>query len=209
MTPTEVIVADDHPVLRHGLQALLSNEPDIAIVAEATTGEEAAGLCVDRQPDVLLLDLSMPGQSARDTVSQVRERAPETGIIVLTAHRDPATARDLLGLGARGYVLKDDAPEAVGEAIRAVLSGRRWCSAGIVWSPHDEAEPAGTPRLTDREQELMELLVQGHDVNGIAETLVLSGQTVRNYLHTLYRKLGVTSRAQAVIWAYQHGFARR
>jgi DNA-binding NarL/FixJ family response regulator len=209
MTPTEVVIADDHPVLRHGLQALLSNEPDIAIVAEATTGEEAAGLCVDRQPDVLLLDLSMPGQSARDTVSQVRERAPETGIIVLTAYRDPAAARDLLGLGARGYVLKDDAPEAVGEAIRAVLSGRRWCSAGIVWSPHDEAEPAGTPRLTDREQELMELLVQGHDVNGIAETLVLSGQTVRNYLHTLYRKLGVTSRAQAVIWAYQHGFARR
>lgn len=106
-------------------------------------------------------------------------------------------------------MLKGDGPEAVAEAIRAVRSGRRWCSAGIVWLPDDDTESAQTPHLTEREREIVDLLVQGHDVNGIAETLSLSGQAVRNHLHTPYRKLGVSCRADAVNWAYQHGFAHR
>lgn len=206
---TEVIVADDHPVLRHGLRALLDHETDISIVAEASTGEAAADLCVDWQPHVLLLDLSMPGQPARQTLSQVAERAPETRVIVLTAYHDPASARALIDLGARGYVLKDDAPEAVAQAIRAVRAGSTWFSSGALHEPDAAAEQITSVPLTARERQIVDLLAQGHDVNGVAETLLLSCQTVRNYLHTVYRKLGVASRADAVVWAYQHGFPQR
>jgi len=210
MTMIRVLLADDHPIVRQGLRALLADEPEIAVVGEATTGDEVQEACRTLQPDVLLLDLSMPGPPAADTVRSLRVLSPAIQIVMLTAHRDEAAVRELVSLGVGGYVLKDDEPETVAEAIVQVAGGGTWFSAwameALVHGPGSVTSKGQAPHLTSREKVLLELVKKGWNNKHIATELSLGDQSVRNYLRVLYGKLGGTSRPEAVVWTHEHEF---
>lgn len=207
--PIRVLLADDHPLVRAGLRAILAVNPDIVLVGEAITGDEVRHLSGDLHPDVLVLDLSMPGPPATETVAHIRAHWPTLQIVILTAHDAAIHARELVALGVAGYVLKDDPLDAVVQAIRAVAAGGTWFSRSIMAKlvpgqsivPSEEALPA----LTARERQLLRLLIGGWDTSRLAVTLGVTEQTLRNYLSRLYDKLGVHTRAEATAWAHHHG----
>ena len=204
--PIRVLLADDHPLVRAGLRATLATAPDLALVAEAATADEAQRLCHEHGPDVLLLDLAMPGPPPAATVAYVGEQCPRTRVIVLTAHDEEAYARGLIAMGVAGYVLKDEAPEALVQAIRSVAQGGSWFSYAVIRKLAEPERPApAAGALTGRERQLLGLLAQGWDNARIAGELHLSEQTVRNYLSRLYAKLGVRSRPEAMAWLRDHG----
>ncbi len=205
-TPIRVLLADDHPLVRAGLRATVALADDIVLIGEATTGEEAQQLCRELTPDILLLDLHMPGPPPSATVAYLRDACPATRVLVLTAHDEDAYVRALLAAGVAGYVLKDEVPETLLHAIRGVAGGGVWFSQGIaaklvsILGNHRDA----ARELTERERELLRALEQGWDNARIASALNLSEQTVRNYLSRLYGKLQVRSRAEAMVWLREH-----
>lgn len=203
-----VALADDHALVRSGLRAVLADEPDIEVVGEATTGDAARQLCIELQPDVLLLDLAMPGPPAIDTGAFLHSHAADTRIVILSGYCDGHAARELVSLGVVGYVLKDDEPEVVAEAIRCAARGGTWFSRllldALAASLRVLVTADGSCDFTDRERELLALVRHGRDNKRIADELCLGEQTVRNYLRGLYRKIGVTSRAEAVVWTHEH-----
>lgn len=201
----QILLADDHPVVRRGLRALIAVQPDMALVGEATTGEEAQAHCVALRPDILLLDLSMPGAPAVDTMRFIGEKAPEAKVIMLTAYQDEAAARELLRLGIKGYILKDDNAERLIEAIRNVAAGETHMTPRMLAAlVRGAAAREQLPHFTGREKELLALLRKGWGNKQIAGELHLEVQTVRNYLRPLYAKLGIHSRPEAVAWAHEH-----
>jgi DNA-binding NarL/FixJ family response regulator len=204
--PIRVLLADDHPVVRAGLRTTLESEPDIVVVGEATDGDQAQQHCRALQPDVLVLDLNMPGPPAPATVSFVQAHCPNVRVVVLTAYDDDAYVRGLIEAGVGGYVLKDEAPEALVQAVRSVVHGGTWFSQPVVTKfVRASARPPTTgPPLTERERQLLRLLAQGWDNARIAEESHLGEQTVRNYVSRLYGKLGVRTRAEAIVWARDH-----
>jgi DNA-binding NarL/FixJ family response regulator len=207
--PIRVVLADDHPVVRAGLRLTLTAEPDIVLAGEATSGDEARRLVRELQPDVLLLDLSMPGPPAAETVAYLRERWPALRVLVLTAYDDDIYVRGLVAAGVAGYVLKDELAETLIQAIRSIVRGGAWFSQRVIdkFMHPGQPLPLVAPELTDRERQLLGLLTEGRDNARIAEALYLSEQTVRNYLSRLYAKLGVHTRTEAVVWARDHGLA--
>jgi DNA-binding NarL/FixJ family response regulator len=200
--PIRVLLADDHPLVRAGLRATVAGAADIALVGEATTGEEVRRLCEELAPDVVLLDLQMPGPPPTATVAYLHEHCPGTRVLVLTAHDGDAYVLGLLAAGVAGYVLKDEVPEALLHAIHAVAGGGAWFSQGVMaaLARSVASREAGGPHLTPRERALLAALERGWDNARIAATLHLSEQTVRNYLSRLYAKLNVRSRAEAMAW---------
>lgn len=206
----QVILADDHPLIRSGLRSRLQEEPGIAIVGEASHGDMAMRQCQDLQPDVLVLDLNMPGPPATSIVSYVHVRCPEMRILILTAYDDDAYVRGLVSAGISGYVLKDEAPDALVDAVKSVANGGTWFSRAVVAKLVKQPDQIRSgPHLTPREQELLDLLGRGWDNWRLANELHLSEQTVRNYLSRLYSKLGVQTRAAAIVWARDHGLEPR
>jgi DNA-binding NarL/FixJ family response regulator len=204
--PIRVLLADDHPFIRAGLRTTLDTETDIVVAGEAEDGDDAQRQCTALQPDILVLDINMPGPPAVATLAAVRELCPSTRVIILTAYNDDAYVRGLLQAGALGYVLKDDAPEALVQAVRSVAQGGSWFSQAVVANlviPDADGE-SDTPSLTERESQIVRLIGQGWDNTQIAEELHLSEQTVRNYVSRLYGKIGVQTRAEAVVWARDH-----
>jgi DNA-binding NarL/FixJ family response regulator len=204
-----VVLADDHPLVRAGMRTTLSAQSDIALVGEAADGFEAQHLCRELQPDVLLLDLNMPGPRPVDTVAALRQLCPSVKVLILTAYDDDAYIRGLVGAGVAGYVLKDEAPETVVVAIRAVMQGGTWFSRPVIAKLANrvtgtEATPH-IPALTDRERQLLQMIAQGWDNVRIATELNLAEQTVRNYISRLYEKMGVRSRGEAIVWARENG----
>lgn len=206
MATIRVLLADDHPLVRQGLRAMLSPEPDLTVIGEAATGEEAQRLCVELRPDVLLLDLSMPGPPAVDTAARVRRLSPGTRIVILTGCRDWAVGRTLLHQGVSGYVLKDDEPESVERAIRRVAAGDLWLSPQVVAELAANPASAAQPDLTTRQCDVLSRLSRGWSIARIAEDLGVREQTIRNYLRAIYEKLNVHSRTEAALWARDHGF---
>lgn len=212
--PIRILLADDHPFVRAGIRATLTEESDFAVVGEAETGYETQQLFQELQPDVVLLDLNMPGPSAVETVTYLRKKHPNTKVIILTAYDDEAYIRGMMGSGVDGYILKDEAPETVVQAIRMVLVGGKWFSNSIV---EILTQPAGdnnaiTPKdagLTRREWQLLEMLAQGWSNAHIAAELQLADQTVRNYISRLYDKLCVETRAEAIVWAVKYGLGEK
>lgn len=205
--PCRILLADDHPLIRSGLRVRLEAEPDLAVVGEAADGAQAQQFCQELRPDVLVLDLNMPGPSSSAIVAYVREHCPELAVLVLTAFDDDAYVRAMLAAGVAGYVLKDEAPDALVDAVRSVAHGGTWFSRAVVTTLAHP--PAGADLgLSRREWELLGLLVQGWDNARMAAELALGEQTVRNYLSRLYSKLGVQTRAAAMVWAHERGIGR-
>lgn len=197
-----VVIADDHPLIRAGLQSSLTSEADLLVVGEAANGEETQHVCEDQQPDVLLLDLRMPGPSALDILAYLQQHCPNTRVLMLTAFDDEAHVRGLVEAGVAGYMLKEEAPAAVSEAIRAVMQGCIWFSQSVA---QRLAQPTESTTLTQREQEVLRLLAHGETNRKIAEELCVAEITVRFHLRNIYNKIDVGTRSQAVRWAMQHG----
>lgn len=208
-----VIIIDDHPVVRAGIRTVLDQTSDITVVTEGTTGAEALNLTAQHQPDVLVLDVSLPDVSGMEVTHQLQERETAPAILVLTAHNDSQTVFELLENGAMGYVLKDEALETLAKAVRAAARGESWLSPTVArqvvrravapQNPPSEAPPYLS--LTPREMDVLRLLAQGLDNAAIAAQLVITKRTVQNHVSNIYNKLEVNSRTEAALWAIRQG----
>ncbi len=207
LNTVRIVLADDHPLIHTGIRATLGAEIDLQLVGEAAEGEEARRICVETRPDVLLLDLSMPGPPPGETVDYVRAYCPSTKILILTAYDDDAYVRALVNAGVAGYMLKDEAPESLVRAVRAVAQGDGWFSRSIVTklSHLQRSEKNVGSDLNHRERQVLRLMMQGHDNATIASELSLAVQTVNNYVSRLYTKLQVKSRAEALVYVRKSG----
>ena len=200
-----IVLADDHHLVRCGLHLLLEAEDDLDVVADAGTAGDALESVVALRPDVLVLDLNMPGElTALDAIPLVRDIAPDTAVVVLTMHRDPAYARRALKSGALGYVLKDSADGELVEAVRRAADGESYLTpqfgAAAAYGPGGVAD-----ELTPRELEVLRLIALGHTNAAIAERLVLSVRTVESHRAHIQQKLRLTKRSELVRYALEHG----
>lgn len=214
-SPIRVLLADDHPLVRAGIRATLCGEPDLIFVGEAANGIEARSLSEELEPDVLLLDLSMPGPPAVETVTYLRERCPNTKVLILTAYDDDAYVRGLIKAGVAGYILKDEVPEAVVRALHSVRDGGTWFSRPLMQRlaktpsfASDTTEEGDEPQLTGREVQILLLLVEGQTDREIGQALNVAERTVRYCLRNIYDKLGVSNRTEAAFRASQLGLGR-
>jgi two-component system response regulator NreC len=209
-TPTiGIVLADDHPVVRRGLRLLLDEEPDFAVLAEAGNVTEARRYVLGHHPQVLVLDLNMPGGSSREAIPGLRVEFPETHIVVLTMQQDPAYARDALAAGATGYVLKQAADGELVQAVRCAAAGERYLNPRLGARIAAES-PRGRPgNLSERELEVLRLIALGHTTAEIAQQLFISARTVESHRSSIHQKLLVSSRADLVRFALDHHLVDR
>lgn len=208
-----MLIADDHPVVRRGLSALLTTAGGFEVVGEAADGESAVRETQLLGPDVVLMDVRMPGMDGVEATRRIRAAVPTTAVLVLTMYDDDATVFTAMQAGARGYLLKGAEQEDIGDAIRAVARGQAIFGPGIAVrllgyfsAPPALGEDAGPfPQLTRREREILELLAAGRRTTHIADTLFLSPNTVSNNLTNIFVKLEVADRTEAIIRAREHG----
>ena len=216
MDQIRVLIADDHPFFRDGLRVLLEATPDTEFVGEAMDGGEVVTLATEILPDVILMDLRMPGLGGIEATRKILEKTPETGILVVTMVEDDDSVFAAMRAGARGYLLKGADKEEMLLAIRAVARGEAVFGPGIArrliryFSSPPASTPVRTPRsvfpeLTDREREILALVAAGKNNQEIAGQLFLSLKTVRNYVSNIFTKLQVADRAQAIIRARKAG----
>lgn len=199
-----VVLADDHNVIRAGLRSMLEAEDDLRVIGEADDAASAAKLVEARRPDVLVLDLQMPGAEPRQDVPRLRESAPETQVVVLTMQNDPRSARDLLRAGAAGYVLKQAADRQLREAIRVAAGGGSFVDPELGGALAKlEADPL--EGLGEREVDLLRLVALGHTNREIAEQLFLSVRAIEVNRAKLLEKLGIESRPELVRFAIANG----
>jgi DNA-binding NarL/FixJ family response regulator len=212
METVRVLIADDHPLFRKGLRSLLESEPNIEVIGEARTGDEAIAIADTSHPDVILLDLKMPGRSGFEAARAISAISPHIHILVVTLFQDDESIFSALRAGARGYVLKDTSEEEMLRAIQAVASGEAIFSPGVASrmlgffaSSREELPQDIFSDLTSREREILELIARGMANTTIAERLYITLKTVRNHVSNIYGKLQVADRAQAVIRARDAG----
>ena len=210
--PLRILIADDHPLYRHGLVALLKQEADFDVVGEATTGEEAIARAAEVRPDIILMDIRMPGVNGIDATRRILSTQSQVRILIVTMFEDDASVFTAMRAGARGYILKDADKAEMLRAIRAVGSGEAIFSPAIATrmmdffaAPRPQAIAHAFPDLTDREREILNLMAQGLNNVEIANRLVLSHATVRNYVSSIFSKLQVADRAQAIVRARDAG----
>ena len=203
-----VLIADDHRIDREGLQRLLSETPDIRVLAEATTGNDVASALATIPIDVVVLDVSMPGSPFLDTLRMLREQHPTVRVIVLSAHGEEEYAVRAVRAGASAYVTKERSPEELVGAIRVAAQGRRFISASVAELlaadvVRDETLPAHS-KLSDREFQVLRLLGSGRGAKDVAATLGLSVKTVSTYRTRLLEKLGLRTTAELIRYAIEH-----
>lgn len=206
-----ILVADDHPVFRFGLRTLLESQKDMVVVGEAESGEETVRRAAALQPDVVLMDVNMPGLNGLEATQQITASAPDVAILIITMFDDD-TVFTAMQAGARGYLLKGAHGRETLRAIRAVANGEVIFSPGVAEQMTAYfargMKPAGEvpfPDLTPRESEVLELLAQGLTNAAIAEKLVLSPKTIRNQVSNIFGKLQVASRSEAIVKAREAG----
>ncbi len=200
-----VVLADDHVLVRHGLRMLLDRRPEIEVVAEVGDADAALEAVEANRPDVLVLDLNMPGRAPLDALGDLGARAPEVAVVMLTMEQDGALARRALDLGARGYVLKQAAEEELVAGIRTVAAGGRHVSAAVEAALRAAPQADGSPDdLTERELEVLRLVALGHTNSEIATQLDISVRTVESHRTHVQHKAGVASRAELVRYALDH-----
>jgi DNA-binding NarL/FixJ family response regulator len=210
--PIRILIADDHPIFRFGMCTLLTALPDMTVVGEAVTGQKAIQLTETLLPDLVLMDINMPGINGIEATARIHEQHPHTAILIVTMLDDDSVFAAMRA-GARGYLLKGAEPAETVRAIRAVASGEAIFSAGVAQrvmdyfahSPAAPAHPAALSDLSEREREVLTLIAQGLTNTAIAERLVLSPKTVRNYISEIYSKLQVADRVQAMLRARESG----
>lgn len=209
MTPIKILIADDHPVFRFGLKALLATEPDLDVVGEAASGKDAVALALTLTPDVILMDINMPDLNGIEATRQIVQTRPSTGILILSMLEDD-TVFSAMRAGARGYLLKGSEGEATIQAIRVIAEGGTIFSPGIAervmaYFSRGSRQPELFPELTVREREILDLIARGLTNQAIADRLVLSSKTVRNQVSAIYSKLQVASRGDIVARAKEAG----
>ncbi len=213
MTRTySVLIADDHPLFRKGMRALLGTMADITLAGEAGSGPEAVELALAVQPDVVLMDLQMPGGSGLAAIRELSRRSPNVRVLVVTLFEDDESVFEALRAGAHGYILKDADEGEMMRAIRAVSEGEAIFSPAIAARLMDyfavarrEVPREVFPELTEREREILSLIARGESNAAIAERLTISVKTVRNHVSNIYGKMQVADRAQAAIRAREAG----
>ena len=206
-----VLMADDHEIFRDGVRKLLESEDDIKIVGEASNGNECVHMLAKLKPDILLLDLRMPGKDGLAVLEETNPDSLTTRIIVLTAAEDERDAVRAMRLGARGIVLKQSASDLLVKSIHRVHGGEIWMDSRITAEvmkafaqSSDNGPRRGKPLLSDREKEIVQLLAQGYRNKEIGEKLFISEQTVKNHLHNIFDKLGVSDRLELALYAIHH-----
>ena len=210
MDPIRVLLADDHPVVRSGLRALLDSLSGYEVVAEAADGEAAVREAQLTKPDVVLMDIRMPGLDGIEATRRMRSAAPDTAILVLTMFDDDDTVFAAMRAGAMGYLLKGAEQDEIDRGIRAVVAGEAIFSPGVaqrvlgfLTAPRADADPF--PELTTREREVLSLVAAGRRNQAIAEELFLSPKTVANHISSIFVKLAVADRSEAIVRARQGG----
>ncbi|HLH27106.1 MAG TPA: response regulator transcription factor [Chloroflexota bacterium] len=209
-----VLLVDDHAVVRKGLRALFDREPDVEIVGEAESGEEALQLLERHRPDVILMDLEMPGMGGVEATRRIGARHPDAKIVVLTSHAAEEDVFPALKAGAVGYLLKHSAPDEVLRAIRQAQRGETALHPAVarmvlqeVQRPAQPRQPLTAEPLSARELEVLRLLARGLSNQEIADTLVVGEATVRSHVSAILRKLQLASRTQAALYALREGLA--
>lgn len=218
----DVIIIDDHPIVRAGMRSVLETTTDIQVIAEGDDGSDALRLVVELKPDVLVLDLNLPDINGIDVARKLSQEDVSTAILVLTAHNDRQTVFGLLECGAIGYVLKDEALETLANAVRAAARGESWLSPSVATQVVQAAlEQTSSDNmqgeysliasdenigLTSREREVLSLLAHGLDNTSIARELVVTKRTVQNHVSNIYGKLGVETRTEAMLYAIRKGW---
>ena len=209
--PIRVLVVDDHALFRRGLEMVLEQEPDIEVVGEASDGTEAVEVATETTPDVVLMDVRMPRRGGIDACTAIKDAVPSTKIIMLTISDEEADLYDAIKAGAMGYLLKEISIEEVASAIRAVHGGQSLISPSMaskllnefasMIKRTDERQQVPTPRLTDREMEVLRLVAKGLNNRDIAKQLYISENTVKNHIRNILEKLQLHSRMEAVVYA--------
>ncbi len=204
-----VLLVDDHAVVRTGFRLLLQAHPDITVAGEADSGESACQRYLELTPDVVVMDLGMPGMGGLEALRRIRAHHAQARVLALSAHDDSLLARRALREGARGFLSKRSAPEALLEAISAVAAGQRYLDPNLAQKlALDEVEGAGksaVERLSEREFEVFVRLAGGASVQRIADDLKLSGSTVGTHLYNIKQKLGASNQAELTLIAIRHG----
>ncbi|MBU2993658.1 response regulator transcription factor [Octadecabacter sp. 1_MG-2023] len=203
-TPTRVVIVDDHPMVAEGIQAILETYDDLEIVGVLSNGQDAIDQVQDLSPDVMLLDLNMPGVSGLSAIEIILERRPQTHILILSMHDSPEYISTALNHGAKGYVLKDVPTEEIKTAIDTVLAGGEYLCTGARGSLKPRTTDGREP-LTSREQEILLELAQGKSNKDVAEGLHISVRTVETHRKNIKRKLGISSTAGLTRYAMEHG----
>lgn len=212
---TRVLIADDHAIVRTGLRALLKSEPSLQLVGEATGGYEAIEMVADYQPDILVLDLSMPDLDGIAVTKKLKPAYPDLKILILTIHEDDALLREVIKSGASGYVLKRAAESELISAIQSVMRGDMYVDPAMLRHLIDETIKPEKPKsesvelLTPREMDVLKLIVQGYTNRQIGEVLHISVRTVEGHRANLSGKLELRSRVELVRYAREHGLIER
>jgi len=212
--PIRVLIADDHPVFRDGLRALVASAPDLELVGEARTGLEAVDLAASGRPSVVLMDLRMPDLSGIEATRRILEADPGAAIVIVTMSEDDDSLFAAMRAGARGYIPKDAEREQILSAIRAAALGEAIFGASIArrvadfFSAPRSAAAEPFPELTERENEILELIAQGRSNGDIAGRLGITSKTVRNHVANVFNKLQVADRSQAIVRAREAGLGR-
>ncbi|MFZ4717818.1 MAG: response regulator [Ilumatobacteraceae bacterium] len=202
-----IVIADDHAMVRAGLSQLLGSFEDLEVVGTASDGKEALEVVGELQPDLVLMDLSMPVMDGIEATAAIKQRHPDVHVVVLTTFQEPRQVSAALGAGASGYLVKDVEPEVLVAGIRAAVQGGAPLSpsvaAGLLrgGSQMSMVSPAS---LTPRELEILQLIVDGHTNQQIARALGISEKTVKTHCSRLFQRLGVTDRTQAAVWAMRN-----
>jgi DNA-binding NarL/FixJ family response regulator len=212
-TPLRVLLADDHVTVRHGLKLLIDDQPDMKVISEASDGAEALQYAIALQPDVVVIDISMPGMNGLVATRKLKELQPDAVIVILTRHGDDAYLHELLRAGVAGYVLKQSASTELLQAIRVAAAGRQYLDSALTarvtagfLGKEGKRPNRATATLTEREADVLRLIAAGHSNKEIALRLVLSVKTVETHKANATRKLGLSGRVDIVKYAVLQGW---
>ena len=204
-----VLLVDDHAVVRTGFRLLLQSHAELSIAGEADSGEAAYRRYVELEPDVVVMDLAMPGMGGLEALRRIRAHDPEARVLALSAHDDAVHARRALGEGARGFLSKRGAPEALIEAVSAIASGQRYLDREVARklavAEHSGSGQPPVERLSEREFDVFMRLARGESAARIAEDLKISASTVGTHLYNVKQKLGVSNQSELTLLAIRHG----